>query len=355
MLANNIKVNTRINYIYTLRTFFSIVDKKNLKDITRGDVETWVRHINEKYAPQTQDVFKISIKKFFQWVYGMDEGYPEPVKWLKRKRESNLPNEILTTQDVLNLIKAANTDRDRALIHVLYESAGRASEILDLKIKDVILDDYGASITVNGKTGMRRLRLIDSVPAITAWLNSHPLRDNPNAPLWHVHGYKKHSTGGLSYSSLESQLKTIKKRSDVKKPVNPHNFRHSRLTELAREGFIESELRIIAGWTPGSNMPAVYLHISGADIDKKMLSKAGILADDEEMKSDDVLRPIKCPRCKQKNPAGSKFCNCGMVLDSRAALNVEEAKLVIKAEDFKTMLAEMQAMRREMEDLKSKV
>jgi integrase len=69
--------------------------------------------------------------------------------------------EIVTTETVSRLIEAATHPRDKALIAMLYESSCRPHEILNLKICNVTIDHYGAVIFVNGKTGMRRLRLID--------------------------------------------------------------------------------------------------------------------------------------------------------------------------------------------------
>lgn len=42
------------------------------------------------------------------------------------------------------------------------ESCCRIGEILSLKIKNIQFDEYGIVLTVNGKTGMRRVRIIDS-------------------------------------------------------------------------------------------------------------------------------------------------------------------------------------------------
>jgi site-specific recombinase XerD len=330
LIATGLKLSTRWNYLKALRTLFQVIDIMNLKKATKEDLEKWVVFLESRYKRQSINVYKNCIKKFYRWLYDMDEGYPSVVKWIRHKNKRTMPKGILSSSDILLLLKSCKSERDHALIHVLYESAGRVGEVLNLKIKDVTLDEYGASVNLDGKTGERRVRLINSVPDLTRWLNSHPNRDNPDYPLWvplHVNQFNKRDSGKpLNYQSLYWLLQSLKKRSGFKKSLNPHNFRHSRLTELAKQGFMESELRIIAGWGPDSNMPSVYLHISGADIDRKILSKAGVLDENEEIKPDEFLKPIKCPRCLKKNPAESKFCNCGMVLDEKTALEVESTK-----------------------------
>jgi len=72
------------------------------------------------------------------------------------------------------MIEACDNPRDRALVHVLYESGARSGELLNMKIGDVEFDQYGAVIRVCGKTGPRRLRLIESVPDLQLWLSMHP-------------------------------------------------------------------------------------------------------------------------------------------------------------------------------------
>jgi len=82
------------------------------------------------------------------------------------------------------LIASCESLRNRALVHVLYESGARAGEILSLKVGDVQFDRLGATVVVKGKTGMRRIRLIESVPDIQRWIAVHPNRNNPEAPLF---------------------------------------------------------------------------------------------------------------------------------------------------------------------------
>ena len=63
----------------------------------------------------------------------------------------------------------------------------RPSEILNLKIKDVVFKTNGtqqyAEVLVNGKIGSRPIPLFSSVPYIKDWLDSHPQRGNKNTYL----------------------------------------------------------------------------------------------------------------------------------------------------------------------------
>jgi len=87
---------------------------------------------------------------------------------------SKLPEELLTEEEIKRMIEVANHPRDKAIIAVLYDTGTRIGEMGSLKIKHIVFDQYGAILTVNGKTGMRRVRIIFSVPYLASWLDIHP-------------------------------------------------------------------------------------------------------------------------------------------------------------------------------------
>ena len=112
------------------------------------------------------------------------------------------------------------------------------------------------------------------------------------------------------------------------------------LLTIAKRGFNEMELRIFAGWTKESNMPATYLHLSGADIEKKILAKNGIIEDDSKEREHE-LKPIECPRCKTKNPIGAKYCmTCPLILDQKTAFEVDQDKTMFNMEMMKAALTD---------------
>lgn len=308
-------IATRYNQVCVLQALARKV-KKPFERMTKKDIENYIYGL--ELSPASTDLHKLQIKKFF--VCQMHK--PGVVDWIRfsNHKKRKLPEDILTPAEVKALIEAADNSRDRALVAILYESGARLDEIIKLKLTNVETDQYGIAILVDGKTGMRRIRLIDSVPYIIQWLNDHPRKDNPNSRLFVRFKYPDR---GLGEQGIQKLLKTLMKRAGISKNVHPHLFRHSRATHMAKD-FSESDLKIVFGWTPGSNMPAIYIHRSGADVDKKILQRAGLL-DQEEAKEDDVLKPRNCPRCKETNPATAGFCyKCGMALNMKTAMEVEQ-------------------------------
>ncbi len=54
---------------------------------------------------------------------------------------------------------------------------------------------------------------------------------------------------------------------------------HTRLTDLAKQGFSGMELRIVAGRERNSPMPEVYVNLSCADVERELLENAGFIND----------------------------------------------------------------------------
>jgi hypothetical protein len=190
-------------------------------------------------------------------------------------------------------------------------------------------DRQYAEILVNGKTGQRHIPLINSIPYLKDWLDEHPQRTNPNAPL--ICGFRKSLGTPMLEASLYNLYQNYKqvtypkllidasippedKREItelLKKPWNPYVRRHSALTEKSK--FLkESILRAHAGWSKESDMPSVYIHYFGNESSESILEAYGLKTKPEEINK---MRPRQCPNCKEANKIDSKFCaKCRMVL-----------------------------------------
>jgi hypothetical protein len=72
------------------------------------------------------------------------------------------------------------------------------------------------------------------------------------------------------------------------------------------------------GWTQSSNMAAVYVHLSGRNVDSALLSIYGIRQ--EENKDDKQLKPKICANCATWNRFTNIVCDkCYRLLDTEPA------------------------------------
>ena len=330
-----------VRYMYDLRTLSKWLGK-DFEDANKDDIKSLMGTLERKtylvkttgeeryYKESTKRDFRITLRKFYKWLRGKEE-IPEEVRWLRSTSKKNnrivLPEDMLTEEDIKKLINSADNPRDRAFIAVLYDSGCRIGELLFLKLKHLKFDEYGTQLLVDGKTGFRRVRIISSAPHLTEWVNKHPKKDEPEAPLWITRNCTQ-----MNYAAIRKSLMVIAKKAGVKRRINPHNFRHSRATYLANH-LTEAQMKEFFGWVQASDMAAIYVHLSGRDVDTALLKVYGIKNDKEREES--KLKPLTCQRCQQINSCSNKFCSkCGFILDESMRNQKIQQDLEIKKADL---------------------
>jgi integrase/recombinase XerD len=328
-LAEGITKGRIARYLWDLKTLSQWLDME-FEKATKKDIKSLLGKLEtSKYSYSTKRDLKITLRKFYKWLRGT-ETIPEEVSWFKTNLKSNnrkLPEEVLTQEEVAKMIRVAGNTRDRAFISTFYESGCRIGEILTLKLKHVVPANPGIQLTVDGKTGARRIRIIASAVYLNQWINIHPYNENPEAYLWV-------SRNGeiIGYRTVTQLLAKLKQKAGIKKRIYPHIFRHSRATHLANH-LTEAQMKQYFGWIQASKMASVYVHLSGRDVDDAILKCYGIVKQDQQMQND-PLKPKTCDRCHKINPATNEYCDrCGMPLTKKAVMELMQRDLAIRTAD----------------------
>lgn len=247
------------------------------------------------------------------------------------------PSDMFTEEDVKLLIDACTNLRDKFIVATLYDGALRPHELLKMHIADVTIHEKYCQITIpeDTKTGTRTIPIIGAFAYIRDWLNCHPLKHDSEACLcirnrgvFRRDFTRKNGRAGnesridyyhfrpnMDYVTLWFMFHQLKGRVNhllKKRYWYPYMLRHSRLTVLANI-LTDQQLKKFAGWTPDSNMPSVYIHLSGKELDEPLLLQHGLI------KKEDQTRPaltIKvCPRCSHMNQVTNKLCDkCSLPL-----------------------------------------
>jgi integrase/recombinase XerD len=329
--AEGLTKTRQVKYVYAIGTLSRKITK-DFATVTKKDAEKLISDINNsnEYTEWTKRDFKIVFKRLIKWIRE-EEGqifekkqYPLEVSWInttmKRKQIRKYAKQLLTIDDIKELANHTDNLRDKCFILLLYESGARISELLGIKIKDIEVDQYGAKITLYGKTGERIIRVIASAPSISAWLNQHPKRTDTNSILFCAIGNSKRGEN-LDSHTYRKMLKVTAEKAGIKKPVNPHHFRHCRASELSNK-LTESQLCNYMGWITGSREAATYIHTKAADVDKAVLAMHGLIEKDEDK---DKFQTVKCPRCTVDNDPGAKFCKgCSLGLDEKTVMEYDQ-------------------------------
>ena len=288
-------VNHLIKIAEWLNKDFIKADKK--------DIENLVLKIKEQgYTAWTIKDYKVAIKKFFRFL--KKEKITSWIKTtIKDKDKNDIPNEVLTEEEIKQMISKARSSRDKVIINVLFESGCRISELLNIKIKDIAFEQDYAMLNVNGKTGQRKIPISESIPLLKVWLNENSDKD------------KEDYVFNIPYTTIDSLLKSLAKKCDITKPVNPHAFRHARASILALK-LKQAQMELFFGWKHGSNMPQIYYHLNPEDLIQELMVKT---------------KTRKCYDCGFENPVDLKFCSkCLSPLDSKKFKEKSEQEEVMK-------------------------
>jgi integrase/recombinase XerD len=156
---------------------------KPFDTVTRKELKDLVRKLNAKedFKESTKCDYRKFVKKFFKWLQNAE--FVEGIR-VGNAETTVGPEDILTEDELSCLYESCRQLRDKALSGFAYETAARPHETLGMRKCDVVFDDIGAVVYVRkGKTGARRIRVIDSSPLLSNWIANHP-REERDAPLW---------------------------------------------------------------------------------------------------------------------------------------------------------------------------
>ncbi|WP_456369867.1 tyrosine-type recombinase/integrase [Geoglobus sp.] len=323
-------------YIGILRKIYQL-HPVELGEWSKDDIIEILALIEEKgYKRGTINEFRKTLKRFIKYAYGEKSELLDYVSQI-RKRERRIP-EIINEDDVLKVIDVLDHPRDKAMIAVCYEAGLRIGELASLRIRDIqwLSNSKGeliAKIKVRGKTGERVIPIIMATSYLKRWLDEHPYSDNINAFVFCALANNNYG-GMISYRNIYKIFVEAGKKAGLRVKLHPHILRHSRATILAKY-LTEAQMCQFFGWVQGSDMPRIYVHLSGRDVDSSIMKIYGF--ETEEEKEEVKARPKKCPRCGYINAPTDIYCGrCALILDEgeRARLEMEEPRIVRDLIDY---------------------
>lgn len=227
--------------------------------VTTEQVKQYLFHCKEKRGLSNSFINQTisALKLLRQDVLGLrwDEG----IKIKRPRKDHHLP-EILSKQEINELLDVTINLKHKAILATLYSSGMRLDELLHLRLYDI--DSKRMVIRIaNGKGNRSRDTLLAEK---TLQLLREYFTKSYRKPIKYV--FEGVSKSGQRYSaaSVQKIVKRAVARSGIKKNISPHSLRHSFATHMLEQGTnIKLIQRLLGHRSMVTTM--IYLHLAAID------------------------------------------------------------------------------------------
>lgn len=172
------------------------------------------------------------------------------------KKEKTLPS-VLSKDEVKKLIEAAETRKSKLIMQILYSTGLRVSELVNLKVNDLNLDEKTGMVK-QGKGKKDRLLILPE--KLIAELQEY-VKNHPN------NVYILSEKEPLTTRNIQKIIKKASQKAQIQKKVTPHTLRHSFATHLLESG---TDIRLIQQLLGHENLNTtqIYAHVSTEQLKK---------------------------------------------------------------------------------------
>lgn len=291
MQAEGKSANTQKSYMLGLRQFIETVlpgenviteherDSMTIEELLHrvdplnGRLDLWVHSLIDR-APSTVKARLAAANHLVNW---LGQRWPEHL--VRPKSGKKLPR-TLTSRELMMVKEAAACSEDpvaNLVVTMILDTGLRVSELCDLKLSDIDLQDKSAMV-IDGKGGKDRLVLFTetTVSRIIAWM---PIRDGRDPSVDNLLVTK---TGGPYQARTVQRL--MDKLADVAKMprgrLTPHVLRHNFATGLLERGADLVSIQRLLGHASIATT-RVYLDISDQTLREIYKRATSIEIDDE--------------------------------------------------------------------------
>ena len=275
-LERNLSPNTIEAYRNDLAHLEAFMMRNNLKleNVTLEQLHTFAASLHEYgITPRSQARVLSGVRSFFRFLVldGVVESDPtELLEW--PSLPEHLPvvltlEEIDRIEDSIDLSKAEGA-RNRAIIEVLFSCGLRVSELVNMKLSDLYLEDR--VLLVRGKGNKERLVPVSNkaIADLKRWFFDRNLMKIKPGEDDYV--FLNRRGAHLTRTMILIMDKRQAEEAGIKKTISPHTFRHSFATALLQGG---ADLRSIQAMLGHEKIDTtlVYTHISNEQLRKAIL------------------------------------------------------------------------------------
>ena len=275
-LEKSLSSNTINAYFSDLNKLLVFFDEEQIDflDATLEKLETFIAQLKDlNICSRTQARIISSIRSFYHFLLIEDYLPTDPTELLESPKTGLYLPEVLTIDEIDSLIEAIDLStleghRNRAILETLYSCGLRVSELCNLKISDLFIEE--GYIKIEGKGNKQRLIPI-SHRAIKElqhyFINRNLVTIKPD-----FEDYVFISKRGKNISRIMvfHIIKELADKIQLSKNISPHTFRHSFATHLLEGGANLRAIQAMLGHESISTTE-IYTHIDNQKLRSEII------------------------------------------------------------------------------------
>lgn len=242
-VERGLKDNTILSYYYDLSRYIEFLEKKgvtSIDEVSRDQINEFLFSLREELSPLSIARMLSSLRGFHRFLFAEKVTFANPVQLVESPKVGRKVPHTLTVEEVERLLKAPDLKtvkgiRDRAILEVMYATGLRVSEISYLKLVDVNIEV--GFLKCKGKASKERLVPLGGIAR--SFLEKYVKEARPKLlkkKLSSPYLFVRQGGGRLGRQSIWKMIKSMVKKSGIKKKVTPHTLRHSFATHLLERG-----------------------------------------------------------------------------------------------------------------------
>lgn len=241
---------TLSDYYRELVMFEFFVEKPTVQ-ITTSDIRKYLAK-NDKLMASTNGKKLSVLNTFFAWLVDEEILLRNPAARIKQMKQPKRLPKAMTVTELEELREACLSLRDRALVEVLYSTGCRLSEVSNMKRENVNWSN--GSMPVIGKGNKERVVYLNpkAVYHLDKYLSECQQAENTSEYLFSTERRPHRQMQG---KTIQDAVDKIAKRTNIKKNITPHVFRHTMATIAMENGIELGDLQQLLGHeNPGTTL-----------------------------------------------------------------------------------------------------
>lgn len=260
--------HTRVSYLHDIEKFVGFLEREGIpsfEDVDRDIIINYISYLREECLHSGNSVLRriSTLRSFYHYLNEFGSVDTHPFSFVKLGKKTRKIPEFLFYEEMINLLDSIDLENDegirnRAMFELMYACGLRVSEVVQLTLDDIHLQESYVRIRGKGEKD----RIIPFYPQAADHLNNYLRRVRPKLCEFDQECVFVNLKGKqLTTRGVEYILNKVVSKSGLIMNVHPHMFRHSFATHMLDNG---ADLRVVQEFLGHSSLSTtqIYVHVT---------------------------------------------------------------------------------------------